>query len=563
MPGTDKRQTRADIVQAIADQAPNDEMKGFAQTMAAAEGGPTGSGNPYQFMGATARQYNLKDVNDPVAATRAFFQLTDDNRRYLANALGRSPTLPELAQAHQQGAAATARMLLGTGNASAQNLAANNVDPNAPAGQASTQIQHYYYPNGAPAPTATAAAAATPPGPRATVAATMAGPAPVDAQAATTGQQPTVINGVQPAPSAAQTGNIVTSAPTPGIATSGPLPVAFPDPGPEPIATKPITANDRDNQYAKVIQYWAPTIANPGSSQGQLAQATQQTKIASDALAAQNAQTQAEFNSKHQQWLTNTQAKQTYGLGLPALGQQLQQGALAIQKAQHEQTLQPYTDEQVIATAEEAKMNAASLAAKNNQGVGTWTDGEGNLWERLANGSVVNQTQATQVKPTPEQNRDYQILRQLNRANKGLGNVNILGQWSTDMATPRPWQDPVYRQANEAADLFARQVIRIQQAKNPNANPDSVSVIRNQYFPQPNDTQQELTDKAAARQDVMDSLTSGLGTARPLWDKFVKDDAAHETMKTTVPAGSTSTDSMTGRPVISKNGYWEYSDGRQ
>jgi hypothetical protein len=299
VPGTDKRQTRADIVQAIADQAPNDEMKGFAQTMAAAEGGATGSGNPYQFMGATARQYNLKDVNDPVAATRAFFQLTDDNRRYLANALGRSPTLPELAQAHQQGAAATARMLLGTGNASPENLAANNVDPKATAGQASTKIQTYYYPNGVPAPSATAAAATAPPSPRATVVATMAGPPPQPAVQAT-GAPPTVMN-IQPAPAPPMAGTI-------------------PDPGSRPVARKEILPSPDEQKYQAMAD-------NPYWGAGDRAIAQQRANVFKEQRLAQNKQQADEDKDLLNQWNLQKIAQQQADLSQTRRQQELNIGA--------------------------------------------------------------------------------------------------------------------------------------------------------------------------------------------------------------------------------------------
>lgn len=64
-----------------------------------------------QFMPGTAKQYKLDDPTDPRAAINAAAQLAADNKKVLANKLGREPTDSELYLAHQQGAGGASALL--------------------------------------------------------------------------------------------------------------------------------------------------------------------------------------------------------------------------------------------------------------------------------------------------------------------------------------------------------------------------------------------------------------------------------------------------------------------
>ena len=109
----------------------------------------TGAKGLLQFTRGTGKLYGLVGPEgdkraDPVANVQAGVRLTEDNRRALAKALGRDPTMSELALAHQQGAGTAARMISGVGNASPENLRVNKVDPNATPQQAANKIMAYY-----------------------------------------------------------------------------------------------------------------------------------------------------------------------------------------------------------------------------------------------------------------------------------------------------------------------------------------------------------------------------------------------------------------------------------
>lgn len=66
---------------------------------------------PFQFLKGTAQQYGLSDPSDPNASTDAAARFTADNRKAIANALGREPTPGELYLAHQQGAGGAIKLL--------------------------------------------------------------------------------------------------------------------------------------------------------------------------------------------------------------------------------------------------------------------------------------------------------------------------------------------------------------------------------------------------------------------------------------------------------------------
>ena len=81
---------------------------------------------------------------DPDASTRAVNAFTNDNVAALTAKLGREPTPGEMALAHQQGAGTAGNMLTGQGNASASNLAVNNVPAGAGPQAAASKIMGYY-----------------------------------------------------------------------------------------------------------------------------------------------------------------------------------------------------------------------------------------------------------------------------------------------------------------------------------------------------------------------------------------------------------------------------------
>ena len=132
----------------------------------------TGAAGPFQFTRGTGRQYGLMGQGgdrreDLDASTIAANRLTDDNVRTFRGINGRDPTPAEMAVLHQQGGVTGSRMIAGTGNAPARNLAVNNIPANATPQQATARIQKYYgMPNepppggGAPAETQVAQAPA-------------------------------------------------------------------------------------------------------------------------------------------------------------------------------------------------------------------------------------------------------------------------------------------------------------------------------------------------------------------------------------------------------------------
>lgn len=90
----------------------------LSRTAMLESGGRTDAANPnssargpWQFTRATAGQYGLTDPTDPNASADAAARLTLDNRRVLAQNLGREPTPAELYLAHQQGATGATRLL--------------------------------------------------------------------------------------------------------------------------------------------------------------------------------------------------------------------------------------------------------------------------------------------------------------------------------------------------------------------------------------------------------------------------------------------------------------------
>ncbi|NSZ42841.1 lytic transglycosylase domain-containing protein [Agrobacterium vitis] len=109
---------------------------------------PTGATGLAQFTKGTGRQYGLVtdqgDMrSDPEANLRAMVALTNDNREILRKGLGREPSNPELALAHQQGAAGALKLLSGQG-VDPRNLAVNGVAPGTDPRAAAQKIMAYY-----------------------------------------------------------------------------------------------------------------------------------------------------------------------------------------------------------------------------------------------------------------------------------------------------------------------------------------------------------------------------------------------------------------------------------
>ena len=69
------------------------------------------AGGLFQFLDATAAEFNLTDKFDPVQASNAAAKLASRNAKILAGVLGRQPTAGELYLAHQQGAGGASVLL--------------------------------------------------------------------------------------------------------------------------------------------------------------------------------------------------------------------------------------------------------------------------------------------------------------------------------------------------------------------------------------------------------------------------------------------------------------------
>lgn len=109
----------------------------------------TGAKGLFQFTKGTGKKYGLLGPQgdlrgDDIKNTQAAVKLLEDNRAVLRKALGREPTPSEAYLAHQQGAGTAAKMLTGTGNAPANNLRVNNIDPRLGGQEAAKQIMNRF-----------------------------------------------------------------------------------------------------------------------------------------------------------------------------------------------------------------------------------------------------------------------------------------------------------------------------------------------------------------------------------------------------------------------------------
>lgn len=129
------------------------------------------AGGLFQFIDGTAKQYGVTNKFDPEQATAGAARLAADNKRHLAQTLGRAPTDGELYLAHQQGAGGAAR-LLANPNARAADIVGtdavrlNGGNPNETAGDFAARWIGKF--NGSPP--ATASASPAPSVPSATIA---------------------------------------------------------------------------------------------------------------------------------------------------------------------------------------------------------------------------------------------------------------------------------------------------------------------------------------------------------------------------------------------------------
>ena len=110
---------------------------------------PTGADGPFQFTRGTGRQYGLigpqgDQRRDLDASVQAADRLTNDNAAAFQRLNGRPPSPADLAVLHQQGGVTGSRMIAGTGNAPAGNLAVNNIPPGTSPDQAVAKIKSYY-----------------------------------------------------------------------------------------------------------------------------------------------------------------------------------------------------------------------------------------------------------------------------------------------------------------------------------------------------------------------------------------------------------------------------------
>lgn len=156
-PTTPDKSAMSEVGDAIGRAEPDETMRAYYTQLAGREdatGGqrvsPTGAAGPFQFTRGTGKQYGLfgedgtDNRTDVEASVKAVQQLTRDNAATFMKMHGRAPSLGELALMHQQGGVTGARMVAGTGNAPARNLAVNNVDPRLGPQDAAAKIQGYY-----------------------------------------------------------------------------------------------------------------------------------------------------------------------------------------------------------------------------------------------------------------------------------------------------------------------------------------------------------------------------------------------------------------------------------
>ena len=219
-----KRPTPGYIQDAITSNVSNPDRQALLGSLVGGEApngpadvSPTGADGPFQFTRGTGRQYGLigpqgdqrRDLNASVIAAN---RLTDDNAATFERINGRPPTPADLAVMHQQGGTTGARMIAGTGNAPAGNLAVNNIPAGSSPTAAAARIKAYY---GMP----------DQPTPRDAVAGAMLAQrgAPTGAPGAPPPQPAMAFSGIQPAPP--DPASAIQPAPTrlaPGAAGCGP-----------------------------------------------------------------------------------------------------------------------------------------------------------------------------------------------------------------------------------------------------------------------------------------------------------------------------------------------------
>jgi len=211
-----KRPTSGYMQDAIAANEPDPDMRAYYGSLSAGEAknaqdvSKTGAAGPFQFTRGTGKQYGLNgpgfdNRGDLDASTKAAQALTQANIAAFRKVNGRAPTFQDLALMHQQGGVTGAKMVAGTGNAPAGNLAVNNVAPGSSPQQAVAAINKYYGMPNTPIP-----------GSRDAIAATLAG-GPPDAQdarlAEVTGMSRGPTGAYSYAPTASRSGDVQSDAP--------------------------------------------------------------------------------------------------------------------------------------------------------------------------------------------------------------------------------------------------------------------------------------------------------------------------------------------------------------
>jgi hypothetical protein len=148
---------------AITSREPDPDMQAYFGSLSNSEAknaqdvSPTGAAGPYQFTRGTGAQYGIPGAARmyPGASTDAVRALTADNAATFQRVNGRPPTFQELALMHQQGGQTGANMVAGVGNAPPGNLAVNNIPSGATAPQAIARVNNFYGMPNAPAPVST------------------------------------------------------------------------------------------------------------------------------------------------------------------------------------------------------------------------------------------------------------------------------------------------------------------------------------------------------------------------------------------------------------------------
>jgi hypothetical protein len=546
-----------EIVAAIAANTPDPVLRAYAQTMAGREGGPTGSGNYFQWQPATAEQYGVT-IGDPDSEAKGMLRLTADNRRVLDNGLPQTSGPADWAAAHQQGAGTVVKMINGTGNASAGNLTANRIDPNLPGPQAVAAIKKYYYPNGDPVDPNSAIAATlaarpqtTPPGLTVTplsgrdgVTAQIVGPQPSGQRAPQqVGNAPTPTN-IQPAPA---------NVPAPPSANV-PFPNLGQRPGNAPILT------DKDSP---TMTYWGPILAHSQLDSATRAEGTRQYELAKAQLAAHQEQLNQDANRKITLWDQQNTANQEATFKAPAEARAVAGEQRAVAAAQRE-----------AATPKVQEIGGQPVIISPAQGAGAGGGAGGGAsapTPGTAGGFGTLQVPPAITKLDPlEQQKVTGLISMLQAelqmsgdhkgktlTDPGPWGRNVIGLKGPEYAQPS-LMTPEFSQDYSGAVRWANALRGITAPKSGGAiGDDSLEKTLTDFFPRPNDT--ESVDAKFARRAVT-ARSNFDGLSEQAKQKYLYD-AEHNRFAVnpddpTRPLADGATADIDGVKVISKNGLW-------